>query len=387
MQDAADVAMALAIAAEAQYEAWMAPLYPASGDSSPHIVGPRPLVATSYLAVALVLGLRRRHPVGVLVFIMAAASVPTLVYGSSEGFGQVLPVTLAIYTVGAHCSRRTSARSLVALLGFMVIGQALDPSYDKPADAFGALPFVILLVLLPWLAGVYVRTRRLYVAELRARATRAEEEREERARAAVADEQRRIARELHDAVAHAMSVMVVQAEAAEEMLGRDPERARAPVQRIQRVGRDGLAEMRRLLGVLRRDESPAMAPQPGLAAIDVLAHEIRAAGLPVDVAVAGHPRSLPVGVDISAYRIVQEALTNALRHARASHVLVRVAYGDVLELDVEDDGVGAPPRANRGHGLVGMRERVALYGGKLEAGPRSGGGFRIHATLPYDEAT
>jgi len=277
-------------------------------------------------------------------------------------------------------------RCMAGLLAAVVLEQALDPTNHDATDPLGAMPFLLLLVLLPWVTGMYLRTRRLYMAELRERATRAEAEREQRAREAVADEQRRIARELHDAVAHAMSVMVVQAEAAEEMLSVDPEKARAPVQRIQSVGRDGLAEMRRLLAVLRTGESPGKAPQPGIAQLDVLAAEIRSAGLPVELTVEGEPRVLPVGVDISAYRIVQEALTNVLRHARATHVDVRLRFGDTLELDVEDDGIGAPAGTNGGHGLVGMRERVGLFGGTLEAGPVASG-FRVHATLPLEEAT
>ena len=381
-QDFADVAMALAIAVEAQVEAWTAPA--GAIGSSPHVVGPRPALAASYLVVSLALVARRRHPVGVLVVMIGAAVLPALAYGTSQGLGQALPFTVAMYTVGAHCTRRTSVRCLVALLVVVAVQQALDPSYEKATDPLGAMPFLVLLVLLPWVSGMYIRTRRLYVAELRERADRAEAEREARARAAVADEQRRIARELHDAVAHAMSVMVIQAEAAEEMLDGDPERARLPVQRIQRAGREGLAEMRRLLGVLRSGESPGTAPQPGLSRLGALADEVGAAGLPVALTVEGSPRALPVGVDISAYRIVQEALTNALKHACASRVDVRVRYGAALELDVEDDGIGAAGRQNSGHGLLGMRERVALYGGTLETGS-TGRGFRVRATLPLQE--
>jgi signal transduction histidine kinase len=379
-QRAADWALALAIAAESQVEAWTAPR--GATDASPHVIGPRPLLALSYLAASLALVARRRHPVGVLLVVMGAELVPAVAYGTSQGFAQVLPFTVAIYTVGAHCTRRVSVRCMAGLLAVVVLEQALDPTNHDATDPLGAMPFLLLLVLLPWVTGMYLRTRRLYVAELRERAARAEAEREQRAREAVADEQRRIARELHDAVAHAMSVMVVQAEAAEEMLTVDPEKARAPVQRIQSVGRDGLAEMRRLLAVLRTGESPGKAPQPGLAQLDVLADEIRSAGLPVDLTVEGEPRAVPVGVDISAYRIAQEALTNVLRHARATHVDVRLRYGEALELDVEDDGIGVPAAANGGgHGLVGMRERVGLYGGTLEAGPVENG-FRVHATLP-----
>jgi signal transduction histidine kinase len=381
-QAVADVLMALAIAVEGQVEAWTAPAGTMS--ATPHVVGSRPALAASYFVVSLALVARRRHPVGVLVVMVIAASLPALVYGTSQGFGQVLPFTVAMYTVGAHCTRRTSGGCLAALLGLIALEQALDPAVKKATDLVGVMPFLVLLVLLPWVTGLYVRTRRLYVAELRDRALRAEDEREERARAAVIDEQRRIARELHDAVAHTISVMVVQAEAAEEMLSGDPERARLPVQRIQRVGREGLAEMRRLLGVLRGGESPETAPQPGLSRLDALADEVRAAGLPVEVTVEGVPRLLSVGIDISAYRIVQEALTNVLKHARASKVDVCVRYGSTLELDVEDDGVGSTAGHNGGHGLIGMRERVALFGGTLETGSQ-GLGYRVHAVFPLQE--
>jgi signal transduction histidine kinase len=157
-----------------------------------------------------------------------------------------------------------------------------------------------------------------------------------------------------------------------------------PIQRIQTVGRSGLDEMRRLLGVLRRDESAVLAPQPSLSGIGALADEIRAVGLPVDVAFDGVPRPLSTGIEISAYRIVQEALTNALKHARASRVAVRIAYGSRLELDVVDDGVGAGAQSTGGHGIVGMRERVALYGGTLDVGPMAGKGFRVRATFPLE---
>jgi signal transduction histidine kinase len=218
------------------------------------------------------------------------------------------------------------------------------------------------------------------------RADRAEREREESAEAAVALERARIARELHDIVAHSVSVMVVQAEAADEMLTLGaPERARVPIERIQRIGREGLVEMRRLLGVLRHDTSPAFAPLPGIPALRPLADDVSATGLPVVLTIEGEPRELPAGVDISAYRIVQEALTNAIKHASASKVDVHLRYGDELELEIVDDGVGPVRRGEDGHGLVGMRERVALYGGTLSVGTAVGGGFRICATLPFGE--
>jgi len=225
-QQFADVVLAVAIAIEGQVEAWTAEKGAIS--ASPHVVGSRAVLAAAYLVASLALVARRRHPVGVLLVVVGAELVPAVVYGTSQGFGQVLPFTVALYTIGAHCSRRVSVRCLVGVLVVIVVEQVLDPTNKDVTDPLGAMPFILLLVLLPWLAGMYLRTRRLYVAELHDRAARAEAEREQRAREAVADEQRRIARELHDAVAHAMSVMVVQAEAAEEMLAVDPEKARGP---------------------------------------------------------------------------------------------------------------------------------------------------------------
>ena len=382
MQMAADVAMVAVVLAFGQIELWRA-LPPAEAGSGPTIVGPRLLVMASCAAATCFLIWRRRFPLGSLAAAGAVLAIPMIVYGSSESVALVGPVTLAAYSVGAHCERRKAALGLALIAALIVLHELRDPQITSLHSVLGASPGY-LVVVVAWLAGVTMRTRRLYVAELRERADRAEAEREQRTRTAIADEQRRIARELHDAVAHAMSVIVIQAEAAEEMLAGDPERARLPVQRIQRVGRESLAEMRRLLGVLRSGESPSTAPQPGLSRLDALADEVRAAGLPVALTVEGVARPVPVGVDISAYRIVQEALTNALKHARASRVDVRVRYGPALELDIADDGIGAPARQNGGHGIVGMRERVALYGGTLEIGS-PGRGFRVQATLPLPE--
>jgi signal transduction histidine kinase len=217
-------------------------------------------------------------------------------------------------------------------------------------------------VLIAWLVGSNVR-------HLRRRASRAELEREERAEAAVASERARIARELHDIIAHNVSVMVVQAEAADEMLDRNsPERARAPVRMIEETGRAALGDMRRMLGVLREaDARPALAPQPSIANLELLLAKVRESGLPVELVVEGDPRPLPPGVDLSAFRIVQEALTNALKHAGPAQAQVLVRFA---------------PDA-----LVGMRERAALFGGELEAGRRNEGGFRVRALLPLRAST
>jgi signal transduction histidine kinase len=257
-----------------------------------------------------------------------------------------------------------------------------------PNGSAGDFVLVCAIAAIAWLIGFafYERSRR--TVELTERAERAERARESEARAAAAEERARIAREMHDVVAHSLSVMVVQAEAAEAMLDSAPDRARRPLAAVQETGRGALGELRRMLGVLREvaDEGPALAPQPGLSGLDELVRQVREAGLPVSVRVEGEPRPLPPGIDLSAYRIVQEGLTNALKHAGPASAEVVVRYGPrELELEVRDDGRGRGSGSNGGgHGLLGMRERVALYGGELAAGPRPGGGFALTARLPLE---
>ena len=208
----------------------------------------------------------------------------------------------------------------------------------------------------------------------------------------MAGERARIARELHDVVAHSVSVMVVQAGAAEEVLAAAPDRAREPLRSIQDTGRQALVELRRLLGVLRTDGSEAaLAPQPGLDQVAALAAQVREAGVAVDLRVDGERDRVPAGVDLAAYRIVQEALTNVLKHAGASHAAVRVGYRpDLIELEIFDDGCATPATGQAtngtGHGLIGMRERASLYGGVVEARPRPEGGFAVRARLPVKSA-
>jgi signal transduction histidine kinase len=344
-----------------------------------NIAGPRGIVAASYALAGLALTRRRTEPVAVAITAIGVLAIPFAAFGASEGFGSLAPVLVALYSVGAHRERRTATAALALFGGFWAFFELRDPLNHDLHDAVGSWP-ILLLGVIVWLGGIYLRTRRLYLAELDDRA-------EERVRTATAQERTRIARELHDAVAHAMSVMVIQAEGADELLTRDPERARVALGRIQDTGRNGLSEMRRLLDVLRQDEATALAPQRGIPALEPLVADVCAAGLPVELTVIGTPRSVSAGVDISAYRIVQEALTNAMKHACASAVSVHVRYGEQLELEVSDDGVGVVGRSADGHGLLGMRERAALFGGTLDAGPAAGGGFRVRATLPIEAET
>jgi signal transduction histidine kinase len=209
-----------------------------------------------------------------------------------------------------------------------------------------------------------------------------------RERAAVVDERARLARELHDVVAHSVSTMVVQAEAGESLLERDPERAREAFVSITSSGRQALGELRRMLGLLRSsDGEPLLGPQPGVRELHALVEQMRGVGLPVELSIEGEPRPLPAGVDLSAYRIVQEALTNTLKHASPARAWVMVRYGgDHVELEVLDDGRARAGGSQGGHGIAGMRERVRLYGGTLEVGSRNGGGFSVRARLPVTTA-
>jgi signal transduction histidine kinase len=247
------------------------------------------------------------------------------------------------------------------------------------------IPIIFLMV---WLFGSGLGRKLEEAREAEERAATIERRRAEEARAAVEEERARIARELHDVVGHAVSVMTVQASGVRRLLKPDQEREREALEIVEQTGREALAEMRRLVGVLRRpEEAPALAPQPSLQHLDRLVQQAGDAGLPVEVQIEGRQGELPAGVDLTAYRLVQEALTNAVKHANAKRAEVLVRYGDdAVELIVTDDGEGVPDEKaeSGGHGLVGMRERVALYGGNLVAGPMDGGGYRLHARLPRD---
>jgi signal transduction histidine kinase len=272
----------------------------------------------------------------------------------------------------------------VAVFGLAAAIAITDPDPGLP---LGDLLFFVLMLGTPWATGVAIRRRRASEGRLERRAVVLERDREQRAREAVGEERSRIARELHDVVAHGVSVMTLQAQGGARILDSEPEEARRAFAAIEETGRRSLVEMRRLLGMLRSDDDELpLAPQASLAQLDALVEQVRAAGLPVEVVREGDPRMLPPGIDLSAFRILQEALTNALKHSGATQarVLVRYGHGE-LELVVADSGIGAPASdADGGHGLVGMRERVSVFGGELEAGSRPEGGYHVRVRLPLE---
>jgi signal transduction histidine kinase len=331
----------------------------------------------------IVLLWRRTHPIAV-----AVVNVAGMVGLAAAGFSLHSPVTpfvvlfVIAWSIGAYASGPARFLGIVVLLAGVWASMAVDVARGTDHYSVSDYPWVGALVAMPWLVGLAFGTRTVRLAEAETRATRLERERE----AAIAEERARIARELHDVIAHSVSVMTVQAGAAEEMLKRDPQAAVEPVRAVQETGRQALVEMKRLVGMLReRDDELGLAPQPGVDAIGELVANVREAGLPVDLDVEGVPRRLPPGVDISAYRIVQEALTNALKHARAAQATVRLRYGpDDLAIEVVDDGAGPNGNGAGGHGLVGMRERVAVFGGDFAAGPGDAGGFAVRARLPVE---
>jgi signal transduction histidine kinase len=266
----------------------------------------------------------------------------------------------------------------------IMIGSAAIVVYNDPAHDLTEFIFIPLFFVLSWLAGAALRKRAEQAESAELRAVQAERDRDAAMRVAVAEERARIARELHDIVAHAMSVMVLQVGAVRHKLPDELAEHRDILRGVEQAGRTALAEMRRLLAAMRlAGEEAELSPQPGLGSIDSLLKEVGAAGLPVAMHVEGEPFPLPRAIDLSAYRIVQEGLTNALKHARASNADVTVRYGaDSLDIEVRDNGYGASTSDSLGHGLVGVRERVKIYGGEMTAGAAADGGFVLSTRLP-----
>jgi signal transduction histidine kinase len=346
--------------------------------------GPLWVLIPSVLVVTLPLLARRRFPFGAPAFAMLGAAA--LSFGEGRAIPYSFVTFLGIATISFLFAflneRREALAGLLICYATAVVVIRNDPDGSVTDD----LVFAGILFTTTWIAGYALNRRLAHARRAEERAAELEREREERARVAVAEERARIARELHDVVGHSVSVMTVQAGAVRRLLKPDQEREREALETVEETGRQALTEMRRMVGVLRRpEEAPARAPQPGLEHLDKLVAQVREAGLPVTLKVEGDPVQLPPGVDLTAYRVVQEALTNALKHSNATGADVLVRYrGRDVELVVMDDGRGVASGDGGGHGLVGMRERVAVYGGDLVAGARAEGGYLLRARLPVD---
>ena len=328
------------------------------------------------LAVAMTLPLlwRRRQSMSVLLVVTTATVVNAFWYPEVAPFAPAL----AIYTVASHAQRR---RALGASLAAAAILLAVVAVKAKTGQL---IPDTILFAS-AWAIGDSLGARRAYTRELEEKAERLERERATEAARAVAEEQARIGRELHDVIAHNLSVIVVQATAANDVFDTRPERAREALREIEATGRSALGELRRLLGAVSGDDT-GFAPTPGLDQLDTLVAQVRSAGLEVTVSVEGKPRTLPTAIDLSAYRVVQEALTNTIKHANATRVGVDLHFtDDALDIEVRDDGRGNGNGGGTGSGLIGMRERVVTYGGTLKVGPAAGGGFLVSASFPLKD--
>ena len=374
-----DIAVAGVVLGLGQLEAWW-------GIGATHRQGPLLAQSLLYAVTAGLLVFRRVHPLPVLIAMVAVYVAEFAVFGSPEGNGVALATLIAIYTVGRYLEPRRATLGLALGVVLWAGWAAFDPLNESWAEraqtAVWLGPWVIA-----WLVGALARVTGMYREQRRAAG-------EQRASRAVAEERSRIARELHDVIGHSVSVMTVQAGAVRRRLRSEQTVERDTLETVENVGREAMAEMRRMVGVLRQADGhpagPNREPPPGLAQVERLADKFRDAGLPVSVSVTGRSRELAPGLDLTAYRIVQEGLTNTLRHATNPHSAeVAIAYSQAsLELAVRDDG--AAPRVTEpsqpGNGLMGMRERVAVYGGSVVARPRPEGGFELVATLPLEPA-
>jgi signal transduction histidine kinase len=373
----ADLVLALALFTLGQYELWGGATY----GGAPVWPGPRVLTAVVVVPLlTLPFAVRRRMPLISAALVLGMVAVESVIWGGAEATTLFLALVIAVYSAAANANRRW-----LVLVSGLVAG-SIHLVTDPHAHVASDLVWSGGILVLAWLFGLAVHGRQSELHSLATETVRLAADRELHAIEAVAEERLRVARELHDVVAHAVSVVVVQSQAAQSLIGRDDERARTSLVAIEDTARTALVEMRRLLGMLRDDEARVLAPQPGLTRLPDLIAGVREAGLAVLLEVDGDPVALAPGVDLSAYRIVQEGLTNTLKHSEASSARVRVQYElQRIRLTVEDDGpttTRPTATASGGRGLAGMRERVALYGGRVESGPRAAGGWRLQASLP-----
>ncbi len=365
LREHADAAFAVGLLVALEVEIWLS-------SHADH----RGLLSVAAVFAALPLALRVRLPLAAFAVVWASLLVMKEISPSIDDTSTLWIVAglFSIYSLGANARGRQAwvGAALAAALTVQFIGD------DGDRFMWGDIVFGIFVMGGPWLAGVMMRLRRAREYQL--------EDEKAQAEASIVEERQRIARELHDVIAHAIAVVVVQARGGRRMLDHDLADSRRAFDAIERTGEQALGEMRRLLGLLREsDDELARAPLPSLARLPDLADQLRASGLAVELDIQGEPVELPPGVDLSAYRIVQEALTNSLKHAGPAQARVCIRYGaEAVELEIVDDGRGGGRGNGTGHGLAGLRERAAIVGGALDAGPRAEGGFAVRAELPYD---
>ena len=356
-----DLVLAAALAVGSELEAWFGTI---TGQE-------RLVVAIAGPLMAITVAVRRRYPAAAGIAAALIADFVAIAWKppNTVSFGVAWLCSVYALTVWTTPWLFAIGAAVVALPTLVAVAVTGEPS--------GGVSFTVVTLV------VMLLVRRV-VGDRERRAQIAERERDLVAREAVVEERARIARELHDVIAHHVSMIVLQAGAERRVLDDANTSTREVLETVERTGRSALTEMRRLLGMLRADAHEPLTPQPGLSDVPTLVTQLEEAGLPVELQVEGERRELPVGIELSAYRIVQEALTNALKHAGDAQASVTIRYGsDSLELEIADDGTGAAmPVSSSGHGLVGMRERVALYGGRLDAGRRPSGGFAVRVLLP-----
>ena len=349
-----------------------------------------PHVAVTACAVVLLplpFLVRRRYPVQTLAWVLTVSLLLTLVLSDpaeQQAANVFLSWLIASFAAGRYATGRPQLTAIaIGMTSAIVFTATSLGAGGNSGDVLPAVAFAIFV----WVMGRALRQREVLLELVSEQARQLEQDRDRQVHALVGEERARIARELHDVVAHSVSVMVVQAQAGPRLLA-NPTQTTTTFRAIETTGREALTELRRLLGILRtEDEQLAIGPQPGLESLPSLVEQVRDAGLPVELVIEGNPSPLPVGVDLSAYRIVQEALTNTLKHAGRASARISVTYEpDALSLDIRDDGGGSGLAAvnGSGHGLVGMRERAMLYGGELQAGPLTGGGYGVRVRLPVD---
>jgi signal transduction histidine kinase len=379
-----DVALAAILAVYGLGHAWLGWI-PGEGRRG----GPQLLNTAVMLLATVPLAWRRRAPLATLAVILATFSLSlSLTRAMGSFYAGLLPVVIGTYSV----ARNGSLRQILAGIGLTLAAWTLLVATTSQFRTAEEIVFDSILLSSALLIGWTIRTGEKRARDLGRRAERLEREREAQARAAVLDERARIARELHDIVAHGMSLMVVQAGAARSLLegATTDSRVHRHLRSLETSGRQSLSEMRRLLRVLRDDDELALEPLPGMEQLHVLVAAAREANIDVTVQIEGQPDPLPPGIDLAAYRIVQEALTNTIKHAGPASAQVTIRYrSDALELEIVDDGRSARNgnRHGAGHGLIGMRERAALYGGELQAAARENGGYAVRVRLPIVEET